>query len=72
MYNTAKVEEGATAAVFGIGAVGLACIEALAAAKASRIIAIDTNPEKEAAAREWGATDFVNPKVCVQPQGICS
>ena len=63
MYNTAKVEKGATAAVFGIGAVGLACIEALVAAEASRIIAVDTNPEKEAAAREWGATDFVNPKV---------
>lgn len=65
--NTAKVEKGATAAVFGIGALGLACIEALVEAKASRIIAIDTNPEKEAAAREWGATDFVNPKDHTEP-----
>lgn len=63
VYNTAKVEEGATAAVFGIGAVGLAVIEALVVAKASKIIAVDTNPEKEAVAREWGATDFINPKV---------
>eukprot|EP00892_Ulva_mutabilis_P004898 jgi/Ulvmu1/2780/UM140_0010.1 len=62
VYNTAKVHEGATAAVFGIGAVGLAVIEALKASKASRIIAVDTNPAKEQFAREWGATDFVNPK----------
>lgn len=67
MYNTAKVHEGATAAVFGIGAVGLAVIEALKASKASRIIAVDTNPGKEQFAREWGATDFVNPKARVCP-----
>ena len=62
VYNTAKVQEGSSAAVFGIGAVGLAVIEALVAAGATRIIAVDTNPEKEAVAREWGATDFINPK----------
>lgn len=62
VYNTAKVHAGATAAVFGIGAVGLAVIEALKASGASRIIAVDTNPTKEAFARDWGATDFVNPK----------
>lgn len=67
VYNTAKVHEGATAAVFGIGAIGLAVIEALVAAKASRIIAVDTNSDKEAAAREWGATDFVNPKDHTDP-----
>lgn len=63
VYNTAKVQEESTAAVFGIGAVGLAVIEALVASKATKIIAVDTNPEKEALAREWGATDFINPKV---------
>ena len=67
VYNTAKVPEGSTAAVFGIGAVGLAVIEALVAAKASRIIAVDTNPEKEEVARSWGATDFLNPKARLLP-----
>lgn len=60
--NTAKVEEGATVAVFGIGTVGLAVIEGSVLAKASRIIAVDTNPEKFELAKKWGATECVNPK----------
>ncbi|XP_071953605.1 alcohol dehydrogenase class-3-like [Antedon mediterranea] len=60
--NTAKVEEGSTCAVWGIGAVGMAVIMGCKAAKASKIIAIDINPSKEQQAREFGATDFVNPK----------
>eukprot|EP00510_Aplanochytrium_minuta_P000520 CAMPEP_0184012538 /NCGR_PEP_ID=MMETSP0954-20121128/4477_1 /TAXON_ID=627963 /ORGANISM="Aplanochytrium sp, Strain PBS07" /LENGTH=356 /DNA_ID=CAMNT_0026292555 /DNA_START=147 /DNA_END=1217 /DNA_ORIENTATION=+ len=62
VWNTAKCEVGCTAAVFGLGAVGLSVIEALKQAGASRIIAVDTNKEKFALAREWGATDCVNPK----------
>lgn len=62
VWNTANVEEGATAAVFGLGTVGLACIEGLVASKAKRIIAIDTNPAKFEIAKRWGATDCVNPK----------
>lgn len=62
VFNTAKVQAGNTVAVFGLGAVGLACIEAAVEAKASRIIAVDTNPDKFASARQWGATDCVNPK----------
>ena len=58
-----QVEKGATAAVFGLGAVGLAVIEALVEVGASRIFAIDTNPNKFAAATAWGATDCINPKV---------
>eukprot|EP01025_Chloroclados_australasicus_P028637 TRINITY_DN28385_c0_g1_i1.p1 TRINITY_DN28385_c0_g1~~TRINITY_DN28385_c0_g1_i1.p1 ORF type:complete len:265 (+),score=35.92 TRINITY_DN28385_c0_g1_i1:168-962(+) len=46
VHNTAKVHKGATAAVFGLGAVGLAVVEALAEVGASRIIAVDTNPNK--------------------------
>jgi len=63
--RTAKVEAGATAAVFGLGAVGLAAVMGLKHAKAARIIAVDTNPAKEALARSFGATDFVNPKTDV-------
>jgi len=61
VLNTAKVEEGATAAVFGIGTVGLAVIEGLRAAKAKRIIAIDKDVAKKEYAMKWGATEFVNP-----------
>lgn len=45
----------------GIGAVGLAVIEALVARGCKRIIAVDLNDDKEEHARTWGATDFVNP-----------
>mmetsp|Transcript_17903 Transcript_17903/g.29054 ORF Transcript_17903/g.29054 Transcript_17903/m.29054 type:complete len:390 (+) Transcript_17903:220-1389(+) len=61
VWNAAKVEKGSTAAVFGLGAVGLAVIEGLKHAGASRIIAIDLNEGKFPAAKEWGATDCVNP-----------
>ena len=61
VHNTAQVEEGSSVAVFGLGAVGLACVEAAVEAGATRIIAVDTNDEKEAVAREFGATDFREP-----------
>ena len=59
--RTARVEAGATAAVFGLGAVGLAAVMGLRGAGAARIIAVDTNAAKEPLARALGATDFVNP-----------
>jgi len=62
VHNTAKVEEGATVAIFGLGAIGLAAIQGAVQAKAGRIIAIDINPDKFALAQEMGATDVVNPK----------
>jgi len=62
VLNTAKVEKGATVAVFGLGAVGLACIMGAVEAEASKIYAIDINPDKFAVAKQFGATDFVNPK----------
>lgn len=65
--NTAKVEEGAIAAVFGLGAIGLAVIQGLEKAKAKRIIAIDVDPSKRELAEKMGATDFINPKDYTQP-----
>ena len=62
VHNTAKVQAGDSVAVFGLGAIGLAVIQGARQAKAGRIIAIDTNPEKFALAREFGATDCINPK----------
>jgi S-(hydroxymethyl)glutathione dehydrogenase/alcohol dehydrogenase len=67
VLNTAKVEEGATVAIFGLGGIGLAAIIGAKMAKASRIIAIDINPAKFDVARELGATDFVNPKDFTKP-----
>ncbi len=61
VLNTAKVEPGATVAVFGLGGVGLSAIQGAMMAKASRIIAIDINPDKFELAKQMGATDCVNP-----------
>ena len=62
VINTAKVEPGATIAVFGLGGIGLSVIQGAVMAKAGRIIAVDTNPSKFEMARMLGATDCVNPK----------
>ena len=67
VLNTAKVTEGSTVAIFGLGGIGLAAIIGAKMAKASRIIGIDINPAKEAVARELGVTDFVNPKEHSKP-----
>ncbi|CAO3688863.1 hypothetical protein G6F70_003295 [Rhizopus microsporus] len=60
--KTVKVGENDSVAVFGVGCVGLSVIQGAAANKARRIIAVDINPDKEKIAREFGATDFVNPR----------
>ncbi|MDQ6977372.1 MAG: S-(hydroxymethyl)glutathione dehydrogenase/class III alcohol dehydrogenase [Ghiorsea sp.] len=62
VLNTAKVEEGATVAVFGLGGIGLSCIQGAKMANAGRIIAIDLNEDKFDMAKKFGATDFINPK----------
>lgn len=62
VHNTAKVQEGDSVAVFGLGGIGLAVVQGARQAKAGRIFAIDTNPEKFKLAEQFGATDFINPK----------
>ncbi|MFW2405989.1 MAG: S-(hydroxymethyl)glutathione dehydrogenase/class III alcohol dehydrogenase [Gammaproteobacteria bacterium] len=62
VLNTAKVEPGATVAVFGLGGIGLSVIQGAVMAKASRILAIDINPGKTEMAMQLGATDFVDPR----------
>jgi len=61
VLNTAKVEPGATVAVFGLGGVGLSAIQGATMAKAGRIIAVDINADKFELATQMGATDTVNP-----------
>lgn len=60
--NTAKVEEGSTVAVFGAGVIGLAVIEQAVKQGASKVYAIDINPDKFELARKWGAHECLNPK----------
>ncbi|MBF6025313.1 S-(hydroxymethyl)glutathione dehydrogenase/class III alcohol dehydrogenase [Lysobacter niastensis] len=60
--NAAKVQEGDSVAVFGLGGIGLAVIQGARQAKAGRIVAVDTNPGKFELAMQMGATDCVNPK----------
>jgi S-(hydroxymethyl)glutathione dehydrogenase/alcohol dehydrogenase len=62
VVNTANVQPGETVAVFGLGGVGLSAIQGAAIAKAGRIIAIDINEDKFELAKQFGATDCVNPK----------
>ena len=62
VLNTAKVEPGATVAVFGLGGVGLSAIQGATMAKASRILGVDINPDKFELAMQMGATDTLNPK----------
>jgi S-(hydroxymethyl)glutathione dehydrogenase / alcohol dehydrogenase len=62
VLNTAKVEAGASVAVFGLGGIGMSVIQGAVMAGAGRIIAIDTNPAKVEMAMALGATDFINPK----------
>ena len=67
VFNTAGVEPGATVAVFGLGAIGLAVIQGAQMAGAGRIIAIDINTAKFDLARQFGATDFINPNDYADP-----
>lgn len=62
VLNTANVQAGDTVAIFGLGGIGLSCVQGAVMAKASRIIVVDINEDKFEMARMLGATDFVNPK----------
>jgi len=58
---TAKVEAGANVVVFGLGGIGLNVIQGARMVGAGRIIGVDINPAREAMARKFGMTDFINP-----------
>ncbi|MEU0600521.1 zinc-binding dehydrogenase [Streptomyces sp. NPDC006393] len=59
VHHSARVRRGETVAVFGVGGVGLATLQAARIAGAARIVAVDVSPEKEDLARRAGATDYV-------------
>ncbi len=58
---TAKVEAGANVVVFGLGGIGLNVIQGARMVGADKIIGIDLNPKREAIARKFGMTHFINP-----------
>ena len=59
---TAQVEAGANVVVFGLGGIGLNVIQGARMVGADKIIGVDLNPAREAMARQFGMTHFVNPK----------
>lgn len=62
VHNTAKVQQGSSVAVFGLGGIGLAVIIGAVQAGAERIIGIDLNPDKFNIAQQLGATECINPR----------
>ena len=62
VINTAKVEAGANVVVFGLGGIGLNVVQGARMVGANMIVGVDLNPAREALARKFGLTHFVNPK----------
>ena len=60
VVNTAKVYPGASVVVIGVGGVGLNTVQGARLCGAARIIALDTEDEKLAIARQFGATHGMN------------
>ncbi|MCX7350170.1 MAG: S-(hydroxymethyl)glutathione dehydrogenase/class III alcohol dehydrogenase [Alphaproteobacteria bacterium] len=61
VLNTANVESGATAIVFGLGGIGLNVIQGLRMAGADMIIGVDINSSRKEWGERFGMTHFVNP-----------
>jgi S-(hydroxymethyl)glutathione dehydrogenase/alcohol dehydrogenase len=59
VHNAARVREGESVVVFGVGGVGLATLQSARIAGAGPVIAVDVSPEKEELARRAGATEYV-------------
>jgi len=62
VINTAKVEPGANVVVFGLGGIGLNVVQGARMVGANMIVGVDVNSGREAMARKFGLTHFVNPK----------
>ncbi|HMM09598.1 MAG TPA: S-(hydroxymethyl)glutathione dehydrogenase/class III alcohol dehydrogenase [Paracoccus solventivorans] len=67
VINTAKVEIGAKAVVFGLGGIGLNVIQGLRLAGADMIIGVDLNNDKKEMAERFGMTHFINPREIERP-----
>ncbi len=67
VINTAGVEIGSTAAVFGLGGIGLNVIQGLRMAGCDMIIGVDLNDDKAVMAKKFGMTHFINPMKAQRP-----
>lgn len=67
VLNRAKVQPGQTVVIIGAGGIGQAAIQGARIAAASRVVVLDANPDKEAVARTFGATDFLDPRSVDDP-----
>lgn len=67
VFNNANVEKGSSCAVWGLGTLGLAAIMGCKAAGAAKIVGIDINPSKFQIAKEFGATEVIDPRSLTMP-----
>ncbi|KAM6574862.1 hypothetical protein CsatA_023189 [Cannabis sativa] len=66
-WNVADISKGSTVVIFGLGTVGLSVAQGAKLRGASRVIGVDTNPEKIVKASGFGITEFFNPNDCSEP-----
>ncbi|MFJ3198842.1 Zn-dependent alcohol dehydrogenase [Streptomyces sp. NPDC086989] len=60
VLNRARVDHGESVVVIGTGGIGLNVIQGARIAGAGSIVAVDANPAKDAVARQFGATHFID------------
>jgi Zn-dependent alcohol dehydrogenase len=61
VLNTARVEEGATVLVMGLGGIGVSIVQGARLAGATRIIVSDPVASRREGAATFGATDAIDP-----------
>ncbi|XP_072987161.1 alcohol dehydrogenase-like 6 [Typha latifolia] len=66
-WRVADISKGSTVVIFGLGTVGLSVAQGAKLRGASRIIGVDTNPEKYEKGKAFGITEFINPDECSEP-----
>uniref|UniRef100_A0A453P5H2 Alcohol dehydrogenase-like 6 n=1 Tax=Aegilops tauschii subsp. strangulata TaxID=200361 RepID=A0A453P5H2_AEGTS len=66
-WNVADVSKGSSVVIFGLGTVGLSVAQGAKLRGASKIIGVDTNPDKQEKGKAFGVTDFINPAELNEP-----
>jgi Zn-dependent alcohol dehydrogenase len=61
VLNTAKVPEGATVLVAGLGGVGISIVQGARLAGATKVIGVDPVAERREQAAQFGVTDTIDP-----------
>lgn len=66
-WKVADISKGSTVVIFGLGTVGLSVAQGAKLRGASRIIGVDTNPQKYEMGKAFGVTEYINPDECNEP-----